>query len=58
MTRPWEDDAARIEGWLRMGPDFGQTWRGWQVYAEPAKNRIPVTILVPKGFVPPKNTDT
>ena len=54
MSRGWETDAERIEGWMKMGPDFTQTWRGWHVHADPAGDRMPVTILVPKGFVQPR----
>ena len=54
IMRNWEPKAARIEGWMKMGPDYEQTWRGWQVHADPAEDRIPVTILVPRGFKLPK----
>ena len=57
MKRDWEADPERIEGWMKMGPDFKQTWRGWQVYPDPAHDRLPVTILVPKGFLQPKEID-
>ena len=43
--------APRIRGFMKRGPSWGQSWRGWQIYPEATDERMAVTILVPADYV-------
>ena len=54
-ARRLRGQGERIEGWMKRGPQWDQgSWRGWKIHADEGDDMLPVTILVPKGFIHPQ----